>query len=358
MRALLHELDLQTFDTFTTEESTFVYEGKIARLEAPLLPLPAADLAEVAATIVQLDVMAAEVQLEAPWMASQAAWDAETAATWLDDNITTAGARAALDIMMGGALSVAPRELSLLHYLFLVKSTGGAERFISTKGGVLESRVIGGRRAGRPGAAQRTRAADRPDGSIGPAHYRPRHRLRPACDCRRPADHRRAHRLRSAAAHDPGTPQAAVPDGVGIQGRCLVPNPILARGWAQWLRQRYRCGPRRHGVFDSSPPEGSPGVLHGLIEGDAARSWGPRPMVECKAAVLAAFARFFGPKAKMPTDYVEHDRAAEPWIRGGRQPPCSDRPNSLGRHGVGDRAVGQHGWVISAAKQAVADIIG
>ena len=78
----------ETFETYTTGKSTFVYEGKVTRFEAPLLPLPAADLAEVAATIAQFDLMAAEVPVDAPWTAPQAAaWDAQTMATWLDDNI-------------------------------------------------------------------------------------------------------------------------------------------------------------------------------------------------------------------------------------------------------------------------------
>jgi monoamine oxidase len=143
--ALLAELDSETFATYTTGKSTMVYKGKAHRFEAPLLPLPAADLAEVAATIAQFDLMAAEVPADAPWTAPEAAsWDAQTMATWLDDNIICDGARAMLDVMVGGALCAAPRELSLLHYLFLVASTGGAERLISIKGGVLESRVVGG----------------------------------------------------------------------------------------------------------------------------------------------------------------------------------------------------------------------
>jgi monoamine oxidase len=70
------------------------------------------------------------------------------------------------------------------------------------------------------------------------------------------------------------------------------------------------------GVFDNSPPSGSPGALYGLIEGDAARRWGARPAAERKAAVLEAFATFFGPQAREPSDYLELDWASMPWIRG------------------------------------------
>ncbi len=63
-------------------------------------------------------------------------------------------------------------------------------------------------------------------------------------------------------------------------------------------------------MFDNSPPSGKPGLLFGLIEGDAARKWGPRPAAERKAAVLKQFATFFGPNALKPTGYLEHDWAA------------------------------------------------
>src|SRR5215213_7428679 len=65
--ALLAEFDIETFETYTTGKSTMVYQGKVNRFEAPLLPLPAADLAEVAATIAQFDLMAADVPIDAPW---------------------------------------------------------------------------------------------------------------------------------------------------------------------------------------------------------------------------------------------------------------------------------------------------
>ena len=126
-------------------------------------------------------------------------------AGWLDSNILSEGARATLDTIVGGALCLVPQDLSILHYLFLVASTGGGERLISIK-----------------------------------------------------AD-----------------------------------------------------------TFDNSPPDGGRGVLYGLIEGSAARSWGPHPMAQRTPAVPEAFATCFGPQAYEPTDYLERDWASMPWIRGG-----------------------------------------
>jgi monoamine oxidase len=77
-------------------------------------------------------------------------------------------------------------------------------------------------------------------------------------------------------------------------------------------------------TFDNSPPDGTPGVLLGFIEGDDARLWGERPAAERRAAVLESLARYLGPRARAALDYLEHDWSADPWTRGcyaGLMPP-------------------------------------
>ena len=168
--ALLEEFGFETFETYTTGKSTMVYEGKVTRFEAPLLPLPVADLAEIAATIAQFDLMAAEVPADAPWTAPQAAaWDAQTMATWLDDNIICRGARAALDVMVGGALCARTAGA-----LALALSLPGRQHGRRGAAHLDQGRRPGEPRRGwhrgdhrqadggarRPGAPQRARAAD------------------------------------------------------------------------------------------------------------------------------------------------------------------------------------------------------
>ncbi|HTZ09999.1 MAG TPA: FAD-dependent oxidoreductase, partial [Acidimicrobiales bacterium] len=69
-------------------------------------------------------------------------------------------------------------------------------------------------------------------------------------------------------------------------------------------------------VFDNSPPDGSPGILLGFLEGDEARRLGRAPASERRRAVLDAFVRYFGPRAATPADYVELDWQAEAWTGG------------------------------------------
>lgn len=65
-------------------------------------------------------------------------------------------------------------------------------------------------------------------------------------------------------------------------------------------------------TFDNSPPQGSPGVLLGFIEGGEARALMGAGEAERRDAALASLARLFGREALRPLETVERDWAAEP----------------------------------------------
>jgi monoamine oxidase len=69
-------------------------------------------------------------------------------------------------------------------------------------------------------------------------------------------------------------------------------------------------------IFDNSPPDLNCGVLLGFLEGGHARRAGKLAPEERRELVLSRFAKFFGPRAADPDEYVERDWAAEEWSRG------------------------------------------
>ena len=69
-------------------------------------------------------------------------------------------------------------------------------------------------------------------------------------------------------------------------------------------------------TYDNSPPDGSPGVLLGFLEGRNARELGRASEEDRRAAVLGSFARLFGPRAGRPEAYVEKLWAEEEYTRG------------------------------------------
>ncbi|MFN8663695.1 MAG: FAD-dependent oxidoreductase [Thermomicrobiales bacterium] len=325
--ALLQDLGLATFETFSTGQSTLMHDGKVVPYDAPFLPLPPTDLAEIAATIVQFDLMAADVPPAAPWTAAEAAtWDSQTMAGWLDSNILCEGARATLDVMVGGALCATPRDLSLLHYLFLVASTGSAERLFTMKGGVLESRIVGGsgliidKLTSELGDQVMCQAAVRRIDQTGPRVLLTSDRGVVSAEqvvvAVPPA-------MAGRITYDPPLPvmrdhlTQRSPMGWGIKVFASYPTPFWRDAGRNGFINNIDPGSVISGAFDNSPPDGSRGVLYGLIEGSGARIWGPLPAAQRKAAVLDAFAACFGPQALEPTGYLERDWATMPWIRGG-----------------------------------------
>jgi monoamine oxidase len=327
IQTLLQDLSLETFETFSTGQGTFVHNGKAEPYDAPFLPLPPTDLAEMAATIVQFDLMAADVRPEAPWTAAEAAaWDAQTMAGWLDSNILCEGARALLDVVVGGSMCASTRDLSLLHYLFLVASTGSAERLFTMKGGVLESRIAGGsgliidKLTAEIGDQVLCNAPVRRIDQTGAQVLLTSERGVVAADqvivAMPPA-------MAGRITYDPPLPMTRdqltqrSPMGWGIKVFASYPTPFWRDAGRNGFINNIDPDSVITGAFDNSPPDGSHGVLYGLIEGNGARTWGPRPVAQRKAAVLDAFAACFGPQALEPTDYLEQDWASMPWIRGG-----------------------------------------
>jgi monoamine oxidase len=69
-------------------------------------------------------------------------------------------------------------------------------------------------------------------------------------------------------------------------------------------------------TFDDSPARGNFGALVAFFAGQAAREWSAQPAEARRALVLRELARFFGPAAATPIDFVEQDWVADEWSRG------------------------------------------
>jgi monoamine oxidase len=121
--------------------------------------------------------------------------------------------------------------------------------------------------------------------------------------------------------------------------------------------------------FDNTPPDGSPGVLLGFIEGQEARDLFDAPRAERREGVISSFERYFGAEARTGAGrYIEKSWAKEEWSRGcyvglptpgasrrvSRGDPRTGRPDPLGgyrdRHGL-ERLHGRRDRVGSARRR-------
>jgi monoamine oxidase len=324
MLALAREVGVGTFPTYDEGENVIEWRGKLVRYSGSIPRINAAVLADVAQAQFRLDRLARSVPLEAPWEAAKAAeLDGQTFATWLRRNVATPGARTIFEIGCEAVWAQEPADLSMLHVLFYTHSAGGFDALIGTTGGAQEQRFVGGSQLVSLKLAEP---------------------LRDDIELSSPV---------RAIAHD-ADGVTVTTEGVTARGRravVAIPPTLAGRiayypplpGYRDQLTQRVAQGTvtkcmavydepfwRAQGLsgqatsdtgpvkvtFDNSPPDGSPGVLLGFLEGREARRLGRVPFEERRDAVVGTFARLFGPRAAKPVDYVDRVWADEEWTRG------------------------------------------
>ena len=356
--AIAAETGVDTYLTYTTGDNLLYYRGELLPYDGAsalsLPPIPQADLNEFLTVVLgQLEPLAQKIPLSTPWAAEgvdTTALDGQTVETWKLANLQTDGARFLFDLAVEAVFAAEPRDLSLLHFLFYVHAGGGLTPLVSVTDGAQERRFVGGSQL----VAQRMaatlgrrvvldtpvrRIVDQGDSVlvVGDAQAWRASRvivtLPPA--------------LAARIDYTPALPSARdqltqrYPMGSVIKCQAIYDRPFWRdRGLTGQVTSD--TGPVKV-TFDNSPPDGSPGVLMGFVEGEEARRLSGRPVAERRAAVLESFARYFGDEAGRPRDYVDRDWSSDPWTRG-----CYAgflQPGSLTGYGTAIRTpVGRIHW--------------
>jgi monoamine oxidase len=323
--SLLAELGLETFPTYDTGANLFERGGRVTRYSGRIPRANPLSLAELGWALRRINRMAARVPPEAPWRAPKAAgWDSQTFESWMRRNVRTGVARDLLRLAIIGVWAVEPRDLSLLHVLFYVRSAGSIERLIETEGGAQQDRVVGGtqlistRIAEEQGAETvllscPVRAIHRVGGGVTVEGEGVTARARRAIVAMPPA-------LAGRIAYAPPLPAARdglsqrMAQGSVVKCMAIYERPFWREGGLSGAVAS-ATGPVSVG-YDNSPPDGSPGVLLGFVEGRAAREAAGLDRSERRRMVLECMARFFGPKARDASGYVDRAWAADEWARG------------------------------------------
>lgn len=342
--ALAAELGLDTFPTYDEGRHLIEVGGKrssytgaitdtrfglVRELSRAVSPIALADFEQARA---RLDRMAKRVPLEAPWSAPKAAdWDGQTFATWIARNVCTAAARHLFELVTQAVWAAEPGDLSLLHVLFYTHSGSGFNTLVGTDGGAQQDRFHGGSqrvalrmaeelgtervRLGAPvrrvehGPGGVVVHADGPEGEPDGLTVRARRAIVAVPPT-----------LAGRIAYDPPLPARRdqltqrMPQGTVIKTMAVYDRPFW-RDEGLSGQATSDANPARV-VFDNSPPDGSPGVLLGFLEGRLARRWGARAAAERREAVLAGHARLFGKRALRPERFIERVWAEEEWTRG------------------------------------------
>jgi monoamine oxidase len=323
--AMIRELGLETFHTHDAGKNIFERGGRTSTYSGTIPRTNPIGLAEVGVSMKRLNSMAAAVPPEAPWRAPKAAgWDSQTFATWMRRNVRTQAARDILRLAIIGVWAAEPEDVSLLHVLFYIRSAGSLEILTDTDGGAQQDRIVGGsqlislRMADELGAdvvelSTPVRAIRHAPAGVIVLSDRLQVEAKRAIVAVPPT-------LAGRISYDPPLP--AIRDGLSqrmAQGSVVKCMAVYERPF--WRDRGLSgavtsvTGPVSVG-FDNSPPDGSPGVLLGFLEGRAARRAADLPQADRRRMVADCFAGFFGPEAADPIGYVDRAWATDEWSRG------------------------------------------
>ena len=323
--ALARELGIETFPTHTQGENLVELDGELRRYRAGTKPhINEGALADLLQAQSLLDEMALTLPADAPWEAPCAEeWDGQTMWTWIQRNTTTEGGRAVMQLAVEAVWAAHPTDLSLLHVLFYVRAAGGWDQLTGTEGGAQQDRLIGGtqqlalRLAEQLGDAVTLEAPVRritqQSETVSVVSDRGTVSARAAIVAIPPT-------LCARIAYEPPMPALRdqltqrIAQGSVIKCMAIYDTPFW-RGEGLSGHATSVDGPIKV-TFDNTPPDGSPGVLLGFLEGRQARELAQWTPPDRQTAVLDCFARLFGSRAQKPRQYLEHVWAQEEWSRG------------------------------------------
>lgn len=323
LAALASRLGIASFPTWDEGDHVLGLGGRLRRYSGTIPRLGPLVLLDLELARRRIDRLARRVPAEAPWDA-EPSFDGQSFESWMRRHMRTRSARTLLTVAGRTVWGAEPAELSLLHVLFYASAAGGINRLVDTDGGAQQDRFDGTAHgvaaalAGTLGDAVRleqpVRAVRRSSEEVIVESASLRVRAGRVVLALPPA-------LTERIAFDPPLPGARrqlaqrMPLGNVTKIQLLYDEPF-------WREDGLSgAGVSGEGpvtlTFDSSPRNGSAGVLTGFVGGADARAFAGLSSSERREAVLRDVAALFGGRAAHPEDLAERAWADEPWSGGG-----------------------------------------
>jgi monoamine oxidase len=296
----------------------YAYKGMIP------LQLPPTAIADLGQAVLRIERLARTVPPEAPWTAPAAQkLDSQTFWSWCQHNVATPTARAFLTMMTEAAYCASPADLSLLHLLYYASASGGFRYLLEISNGIQRYRFEGGAHS----IPQKMAARLTDEVYLGAAVRRIEQKQDsvvvsgPDFEARgRWAVVAVPLTLAGRIDYEPALPgyrdqlTQRMPAGAALKCLAIYDEPFWrAAGLSGQVTSS--SGPFRV-ALDTSPSDGSPGVISAFVTGSAARTMTRLPQTERRAAVLSELARAFGPRAAKPADFIEQNWLDEEFTRG------------------------------------------
>jgi monoamine oxidase len=361
IKALAQAVGVTTFPTYNTGSNVYWKDGKRETYAASgptgVAPPDPTYLPDLLQVVQRLNTMAQQIDVNQPWNASEALdWDSQTFYSWLKANEINPDFMRLVSTASEAIFGQEPRDLSLLYVLFYLAASGDEthpgtfERNFQTAEGAQEERFVGGSQQ------IALKVAEALGGNVV-LNAPVRQISQEAKGAKVFLDKGRVAAKQVIVAippaltaridYEPLLPvlrdqlTQRAPMGSYAKVDVVYDKPFWREEGLTGQTVSLN-GPVRT-TFDSTPHEGSPGVLLGFIGGSDARGWYGLSHAGRREAVLANFADYFGEQARNPVEYVENAWAEERFTRG--DPVAGLGPGTLLDFGKALRApVGRIHW--------------
>ena len=314
---------METFPAYYEGDTTYDLQGRVSTGFLPDVgPREGWDFVRSAW---KLDRRCRELPQGRPWDHPESAHlDRITLGDWLDQHTSTTFSASVYRLITRAIMAGYPERISLLWFLWYLRSAGGLLPLILNDGGAQDTRFEGGSQLvsirmaeelgdrvhlGRPvtriedrGARLRVHTADGPlEAARVIVAMMPADTLRIRFEPDLPPQRREL-----------ATGWARLGRLPIVKTSVLYATPFWRAAGLNGAMQSDRSPLQL--VFDNSPPDGSIGILSCFLSVTESPGFGARRTRE--ARVIDELARYFGPQARKPTGYVEKDWATDPWSTG------------------------------------------
>jgi putrescine oxidase len=352
MHELLEELEIGLFPSYREGEHVYIDpKGDSHRYEGHDAPLGEDSERAYAAADARLDSLAKELDPEAPWTHPDARrFDELTFEAWLQAEVDDDMARDLLrSWLAGGFLAKPAHTFSLLQGLWMIAGAGGTFELFEPDQ-CLAYRVVGDSQLISLRLAERlgervvleapARAIRWSDDSVEVEARGVTARGRRAILAIPP-------NLTTTIDYDPVLPAWRMRMAEAMSQGSI--NKVLAVYETPFWRDEGLSGqgfaPYElvRELYDNSPPSASAGVLVTFLAGENAELAGRMSADDRRRQVLDGMAKYVGPRATAPVDYIEVDWSGQAWTRGAYG--TSFGPGGLTRFADDlRRPVGPIGW--------------
>jgi monoamine oxidase len=325
MHALAKEMGVATFKTFVDGDNVLATGGKVRRYRGDIPRISPLALLSAGQAIARMNAMAKKVPVDAPWDAPRAAdWDARSVRAWLHAaHVPTRLARDLIEATVRACFATDPSEVSLLNWLFLVRSAGGIEALMNIAGGYQDAQFEGG--VGRiPDAmaadlgravvlgAPVTRVVSTADRVVVAG-------AGPTVSARRVVL-ALPRALAAGIRFDPVLPADhallihQMPAGTELKMVALYDRPFWRDDGVSGAT--VATDDEIEVTLDTCQPDHTQGVVAGYAAGPRARALAALGATERRAVFVRTLTRRLGPAAASPVEVMEQNWAEEEWTRG------------------------------------------